>query len=615
LLDVLASSSPLVTVSGTVTGSRQHGQSLSFHDFRSPHCACPLQVVLSPQHFAGGREACDTLAPLLRFFSAAYTGRPERAAGGGGAGSGTPSLHVHALALQRLTAAPAEGGVQAIERVLRACRLGVLAAGEACQALGCSADALAGLLALQLEDAPAARFALKQALLALSRAAAGLPPGRPPGRQRPPTHSHAELATLEAAEGALPPHAPALISLPAAGAVRGTSGGGGGGGSDGGGEGTEVEEAGGGGGRGGKGEGAPGVAAVVAAAGVVDWDALHPVQNIPLGDQHREIVPPNHGERRKGVQPAAAAAEGDEEGKAPPTPLLPPRSQRTREQYAHFKKAPQVVWFLGALGHLIAQVQVQQQQQQGQQGQGVGPKMGAHPLPVLSLVDVGGGRGDLALAVAATFPHAVRVTVIDLNAASLSAGEARAKELGIANMGFVAADVFNALDGPALAGVDLFFGLHTCGGLTDAVISLALRKQCAFLLVPCCYTKNASLVLRCARMGLVVDAAAAAAAAAGDGAAAAVDSAEGVGEPQQQQQQCARAHAVLCRLAESPDASISLRSACVLNARRLVAAREAREQASAGRLAVFELFEAFSKAASKKNLALCASPRGIATML
>jgi hypothetical protein len=55
-----------------------------------------------------------------------------------------------------------------------------------------------------------------------------------------------------------------------------------------------------------------------------------------------------------------------------------------------------------------------------------------------------------------------------------------------------------------------------------------------------------------------------------------------------------------------------VRSAVVLNARRLAMAAAAASAASGAGALTFELLEGFSQSASKRNLALVASPRGIA---
>ena len=112
----------------------------------------------------------------------------------------------------------------------------------------------------------------------------------------------------------------------------------------------------------------------------------------------------------------------------------------------------------------------------------------------LSILDVGGGRGDLALCVAAAMP-AASVTVVDTNLASLGDGAARAAKGRLGNIEFVCADAASL--GPRLR-PDLVIGLHACGGLTDTILRLATVPKegggfPSFLVVPCCFNKHPAL--------------------------------------------------------------------------------------------------------------------------
>ena len=133
------------------------------------------------------------------------------------------------------------------------------------------------------------------------------------------------------------------------------------------------------------------------------------------------------------------------------------------------------------------------------------------------IVDIGGGRRDLALAVAFTRPAAA-VTVVDVNAGALAAGRQRCQAAGLANVRFLERSV-EALDlaetlaelgaGPGAggggrarddsggegrgAGDLLLLGLHACGGLSDAILQLAADRGCSFLLCTCCFASNAAL--------------------------------------------------------------------------------------------------------------------------
>jgi hypothetical protein len=251
------------------------------------------------------------------------------------------------------------------------------------------------------------------------------------------------------------------------------------------------------------------------------------------------------------------------------------------------------LWFLHSLRRLLPQL-----------------RRGAGGEP-LRVVDVGGGRGDLGLAIASAFHGAgVRVAVVDANAPSLAAGAARAGALGLSRvMDFACADVRVGLLGagslPAGGGGggepaadaaaarellrhgELFVGLHACGGLTDAALALAAAANAAFLVVPCCFTKHAALV---------------------DAAGAWLEHLPGARGGDER---------TLCRLAESPVRDVSLRAMAAIAGARLrgVAARAAARSAGDGAAALpplrLQLLDAFSDASSLKNLALAGSPFGI----
>ena len=115
--------------------------------------------------------------------------------------------------------------------------------------------------------------------------------------------------------------------------------------------------------------------------------------------------------------------------------------------------------------------------------------------PALRLLDIGGGRGDLALAIGACLGGSlgggvdVHVLVLDINPRSLEQGEARAKEAGLladqaaedsrgGGLKFMACDVADqAAVAHCLAasgadggdgGVDIVTGLHCCVSTTSS---------------------------------------------------------------------------------------------------------------------------------------------------
>ena len=165
-----------------------------------------------------------------------------------------------------------------------------------------------------------------------------------------------------------------------------------------------------------------------------------------------------------------------------PPPALPPaprtnlagteagapslRGATTRRSYLREKKLPQVY----TVFELLA------------------PHLPPHPV---TIVDVGGGRGDLALNLVDDLRRrgrgpGDRVVVVDANGPSLDAGRSH----GDAAITWVEAD-FRAfawethVPGGAFATV----GLHTCGSLADLVLNAAAAHSDHCVVVPCCYSK------------------------------------------------------------------------------------------------------------------------------
>jgi hypothetical protein len=215
------------------------------------------------------------------------------------------------------------------------------------------------------------------------------------------------------------------------------------------------------------------------------------------------------------------------------------RGAGTRTDYLHGKKRPQVSWMVTELLAMVARAR-------------------DAGRPIGRIADIGGGRGDLALCVAQAMPR-VQVTVIDTNIKSLDASCVLACA--------AASDV-------------ALVGLHACGGLTDAILGLAVGAKdqmsvCSpsmptrpFLVVPCCFNKHSHLVVS----------------------------------------GCNWAHryntvdkAGICRLAESKDRNTSLRAMTVINTLRLSSVK----RAVAYRTHPLELrMLQFSEDFSQRNLAL-----------
>jgi hypothetical protein len=294
---------------------------------------------------------------------------------------------------------------------------------------------------------------------------------------------------------------------------------------------------------------------------------------------------------------AASAAEMDSEwllGRAEPMLHIPvgeeTRSKSlSRRGYVTDRKRPQVVWMLGLLRALGRRILAERERRGSvgaeaaassgkQEGSGVaGPR--SPPLP-LRLVDIGGGRGDLALAIAGCLgpslrlpgvdgqQHAVavHVLVLDINALSLAQGEKRAREAGLipsrgvggngaCSLEFMQCDVSDSAavtsclearsyaslsrhglgeegkredaggDGRgASLGVDLVVGIHCCGGLTEAALGLALERRAGWAVCSCCFNSHPQL----ATLSCDADAMAATIAASATGATAAAQDGHGL---------------------------------------------------------------------------------------
>ena len=188
---------------------------------------------------------------------------------------------------------------------------------------------------------------------------------------------------------------------------------------------------------------------------------------------------------------------------------------RARSAFVSAKKAPQIRWLLALLQRLL-------------------PRLPPHPL----IVDCCGGRGSLALIVARAVPAATVVCLDSSSDAVIAGAAAVSADPKLCNLRFIHASlplerraVLDLLGG---APPSMLLGLHACGGLSDAVLAMARDFHgAAFLLVPCCATKFPQLRP------------------ASDDAAAAAEA------------------TLLCRLAESPDRAVCVRSMRVLNSRRL----------------------------------------------
>ena len=174
----------------------------------------------------------------------------------------------------------------------------------------------------------------------------------------------------------------------------------------------------------------------------------------------------------------------------PSNALLSSRGNRTRAEYLTTKKHPQIQWMTDRVRRLLTN------------------NNRDTVAPVPHILDVGGGRGDLAAALALTMPNCW-VTVVDRNRSSLEAGRAYAKQLGLSKrMYFVHADfraftkdpdsfyddAVNSSPGCERRSppppINLVAALHACGDLSDLALSFAQQLSCSFVVCPCCYSKR-----------------------------------------------------------------------------------------------------------------------------
>lgn len=139
---------------------------------------------------------------------------------------------------------------------------------------------------------------------------------------------------------------------------------------------------------------------------------------------------------------------------------LPDRDDAERLRYLREKKWPQVLWMVAQFGRVVRDA--------SEGGR-----------PIVRAADIGAGRGDLSICLAKAFPS-IHFTVVDVNGPSLEAGRALADALGVGNVAFRLWDIrSDAMR--AAPPFDVYLGLHACGGLTDAVLFLALNERAHFL--------------------------------------------------------------------------------------------------------------------------------------
>ena len=186
---------------------------------------------------------------------------------------------------------------------------------------------------------------------------------------------------------------------------------------------------------------------------------------------------------------AAALAAAIAHGRVDPHRNVPADADWRRLRYIDQKKQPQVQWMCARIVALLAEMRRHHRRRcDGKEEKEEEPwRCTRH------IVDVGGGRGDLALAVAAAVPADCVVCVVDTNAESLEAGRQRAAEAGLLpRMRFVCDRIENVA--PRLH-CDLVIGLHACGGLSEYALRLAVAQRASFLVCTCCFNSHPTLAV------------------------------------------------------------------------------------------------------------------------
>jgi Methyltransferase domain len=152
----------------------------------------------------------------------------------------------------------------------------------------------------------------------------------------------------------------------------------------------------------------------------------------------------------------------------------------TRKGYLKDKKQPQIQWMLQRVQELITNAPLIRSSSSDDED--------AHPhCNSLHVLDVGGGRGDLAVQLARTGRY--RVTMIDTNLSSLQGAQEYATTQGVSDrLTCVLGDFVE--QSRTVLNPDIVVALHACGDLSDAALDFAVARRIPFVICPCCYTKR-----------------------------------------------------------------------------------------------------------------------------
>jgi len=201
------------------------------------------------------------------------------------------------------------------------------------------------------------------------------------------------------------------------------------------------------------------------------WKLCRPCQQSPNDGKISSDRVPDRGRKEAVVNLPAGAGDS-----------LSAHGKLTRFEYLETKKNVQATWFVERMRRSLSS--------DDEGGGGERPRMRRR------ILDVGGGRGDLAVRIALEFPHA-ELVVVDCNESSVLAGrEYAAKSRVKDRIEFLCVDFVQYVkdydDG--IVGedrrVDFVVALHACGDLSDLALSFASSQGCEFIICPCCYPKR-----------------------------------------------------------------------------------------------------------------------------
>ncbi|KAI8814470.1 hypothetical protein BJ742DRAFT_785571 [Cladochytrium replicatum] len=150
---------------------------------------------------------------------------------------------------------------------------------------------------------------------------------------------------------------------------------------------------------------------------------------------------------------------------------IPHLGDERRMEYLEKKKLPQVMWMVQQISALA-----------------ITKKNDAKLI-----LDVGGGRGDLAIALSKALPD-FTVVVLDSNGPSLEAGQALATQENVADrMIFLEGDARDPVVLSDIGSPSIVTALHACGGLADLAMEIARRNRASCLICTCCFRSNTSM--------------------------------------------------------------------------------------------------------------------------